>query len=170
MSKEKYEVIIKIYIVWRQEKNIATKLEEIEPSTLAEILENFYVETRNASGDCHLRNTMKAVRSSLDRYLSSSRYRNPFSIIRNCHSVQSGFLSSPKRQKKTFLLRYHFNGIILMQSSSETSPQEIVQQRSESPVLNESFDQNVHMAAANLAPDFRNCRFHGCNFHFSSPN
>ena len=76
-------------------------------------------------------------------------------------TVVSGFLSSPKRQKKTFLLRYHFNGIILMQSSLETSPQEIVQQRSESPVLNESFDQNFHMAAANLAPDFRNCRFHG---------
>ena len=25
-----YEIIIKIYIVWRKEKNIATKLEEIE--------------------------------------------------------------------------------------------------------------------------------------------
>ena len=85
-------------------------------------------------------------------------------------TVVSGFLSSPKRQKKTFLLRYHFNGIILMQSSPETSPQEIVQQRSESPVLYESFDQNFHMAAANLAPDFRNCRFHGWNIHFSSPN
>ena len=90
MSKKKYEVIIKIYIVWRQEKNIATKLEQIEPSILAENLENFYVETRNASGDYHLRNTMKAVRSSLDRYLSSSRYRSPFSIIRNCHSVEKG--------------------------------------------------------------------------------
>ena len=73
-------------------------------------------------------------------------------------TVVSGFLSSPKRQKKTFLLRYHFNGIILMQSSPETSAQEIVQQRSESPVLNESFDQNFHMAVASLAPDFRNCR------------
>ena len=78
-----YEIIIKIYIVWRQEKNIATKLEEIELSVLAENLENFYVETRNASGDYHSRNIMKAVRSSLDRYLLSSPYRNPCSIIRN---------------------------------------------------------------------------------------
>ena len=78
-----YEIIIIIYIVWRQEKNIATKLEEIEPSALAENFQNFYVETRNASGDYHSRNTMKAVRSSLDRYPSSSLYCNPFSIIRN---------------------------------------------------------------------------------------
>ena len=79
----------------------------------------------------------------------------------------SRFLSTPK---KTFLLQWHFHGIILMQSSSETSPQEIVQQRSESRVLNESFDKNFYMAGANLAPDFRNCQFHGCNFHFNSPN
>ena len=78
-----YENIIKIYIVWRQEGNNATKLEEIKLSALAENLENLYVETRNASGDYHSRNTMKAVRSSLDRYLLSSPYRNPFSIIRN---------------------------------------------------------------------------------------
>ena len=79
-----YEIIIKIFIVWRQEKNIATKLEEIEPSALAENLQNFYVETRNVSGDYHSRNTMKVVTEvSLDRYLSSSPYRNPFSIIRN---------------------------------------------------------------------------------------
>ena len=163
-------------------------MEEIEPSTLAENLGNFYVETRNGSGDYHSRSTMKVVGSNLDRYMSSSRFRNPFSIIRNCHSVQKGERSvgctrlsnKPKlqplwadfcqRQKKTFLLRCHFHGIILMQSSPETSPQKIVQQRSESPVLNESFDQNFHMAAANLSPDFRNCQFHGCNFHFSSPN
>ena len=75
-----------------------------------------------------------------------------------------------QRQKKTFLLRCHFHGIILLQSSPETSPQEIVKQRSESRVLNESFDQNFQMAAANLSPDFRNCQFHGCNFHFSSPD
>ena len=75
--KRSTKFLIKIYIVWRQEKNIATKLEDIEPSTLAENLKNFYVEARNASGDYHSRNTMKAVRSSLDRYLSSSPYRNP---------------------------------------------------------------------------------------------
>ena len=43
--------------------------------------------------------------------------------------------------------------------------EQIVQQRRESRVLNESFDQNFHIAAANLAPDFRNCQFHCCNFH-----
>ena len=48
-----YEIIYLIYIVWRQEKNIATKLEEIEPSALAENLQNFFVETRNTSGHYH---------------------------------------------------------------------------------------------------------------------
>ena len=28
--------------------------------------------------------------------------------------------------------------------------------------VNESFDQNFHIAAANLAPDFRNCQFLDC--------
>ena len=82
-------------------------------------------------------------------------------------TILSGFLSAPK---ETFLQQCHFHGIILLQLSPETSPQEIVQQRSECRVLNESFDQNFHMAAANLSPDFRNCQFHGYNFHFSSPN
>ena len=56
-----YEIIIKIFIVWRQEKKVATKLEEIEPSALAENLQNFYVENRNVNGDYHSRNTMKVV-------------------------------------------------------------------------------------------------------------
>ena len=131
-----YEIIIKIYIVWRQEKNIATKLEEIEPSALAENLQNFYMETRTASGDYHSRNTMKTVRSSLDRYLSSSPYRNPFSIIRNrqfkkankvldahvwatteqaeTSTIVSGFLSAPKENLPSPmpLPRYHSSAIV----------------------------------------------------------
>ena len=61
-------------------------MEEFEPLALADWnLENFYEEARNASGDYYSWSacTMKTVRSGLDRYLSSSPYRKPFSIIRN---------------------------------------------------------------------------------------
>ena len=42
-----------------------------------------YVEAKNVEGKPYSRNTMKAIRSGLDRFLSSSPQRKPFSIIRD---------------------------------------------------------------------------------------
>ena len=108
---------------------------------------------------CHRLPT--AIPSPLLETVSSKRrtkfWMHTFEQQAETSTIVSGFLSAPRENFPS-------------PSSPETSPQEIAQQRSEGRVLNESFDQNFHMAAANLAPDFRNCQFHGCNFHFSSPN
>ena len=88
-------------------------------------------------------------------------------------TILSGFLSAPKENLPSPmpLRRYHSSAIgVASNYSSGAVQRQIVQQRSESRVLNESFDWNFQMAAANLAPDFRICQFHGCNFHFSSPH
>ena len=54
----------------------------MEPAELSAMLKRFYVEARNVEGKPYSRNTMKAIRSGLDRFLSGSPQRKPFSIIR----------------------------------------------------------------------------------------
>ncbi|KAL9982445.1 hypothetical protein ACROYT_G004488 [Oculina patagonica] len=44
---------------------------------------NVFEEARNVEGKPYSRNTMKAIRSGLDRFLSGSPQRKPFSIIRD---------------------------------------------------------------------------------------
>ena len=85
LSKDKYKIII--YIAWRQEKVGVIRAVGTRRKLRKFIL--LYVIARNASGDYYSRNTMKAVRSRLDRYLSSSPYRKPFSISRD-PSIQKG--------------------------------------------------------------------------------
>ena len=118
-------------------------MEKFEPSALAESnFENSCVEARNASGDHYSRNTMKAARSGLDidtchrlptacpsplsETVSSSfgcrHLRNSWQQAETS-TILDRFLSAPK---KTFLLRCHFHGIILLQSASpETRRQEL---------------------------------------------
>ena len=55
----------------------------MEPAELSTVLKRFYVEARNVEGNPYSRNTMKAIRSGLDRFLSGSPQRKPFSIIRD---------------------------------------------------------------------------------------
>ena len=55
----------------------------MEPAELSAMLKRFYVEARNVEGKPYSRNTMKAIRSGLDRFLSGSPQRKPFSIIRD---------------------------------------------------------------------------------------
>ena len=55
----------------------------MEPAELSTVLKRFYVEARNVEGKPYSRNTMKAIRSGLDRFLSGSPQRKPFSIIRD---------------------------------------------------------------------------------------
>ena len=55
----------------------------MEPAELSTMLKRFYVEARNVEGKPYSRNTMKAIRSGLDRFLSGSPQRKPFSIIRD---------------------------------------------------------------------------------------
>ena len=55
----------------------------MEPAELSAVLKHFYVEDKNVEGDSYSRNTMKAIRSGLDRFLSGSPQRKPFSIIRD---------------------------------------------------------------------------------------
>ena len=55
----------------------------MEPAELSAVLKRFYVEARNVEGNPYSRNTMKAIRSGLDRFLSGSPQRKPFSIIRD---------------------------------------------------------------------------------------
>ena len=55
----------------------------MEPAELSTVLKHFYVEARNVEGKPYSRNTMKAIRSGLDRFLSGSPQRKPFSIIRD---------------------------------------------------------------------------------------
>ena len=50
---------------------------------MSTVLKRFYVEARNVEGKPYSRNTMKAIRSGLDRFLSGSPRRKPFSIIRD---------------------------------------------------------------------------------------
>ena len=52
----------------------------MEPAELSAVLKRFYVEAR-VEGNPYSRNTMKAIRSGLDRFLSGSPQRKPFSII-----------------------------------------------------------------------------------------
>ena len=55
----------------------------MEPAELSTMLKRFYIEARNVEGKPYSRNTMKAIRSGLDRFLSGSPQRKPFSIIRD---------------------------------------------------------------------------------------
>ena len=55
----------------------------MEPAELSTVLKRFYVEARNVEGKPYSRNTMRAIRSGLDRFLSCSPQRKPFSIIRD---------------------------------------------------------------------------------------
>ena len=55
----------------------------MEPAELSTILKRFYVEARNVEGKPYSRNTMKAIRSGLDRFFFGSPQRKPFSIIRD---------------------------------------------------------------------------------------
>ena len=55
----------------------------MEPAELSAVLKRFYVEARNVEWNPYSRNTMKAIRSWLDRFLSGSPQRKPFSIIRD---------------------------------------------------------------------------------------
>ena len=55
----------------------------MEPAELSTVLKHFYVEARNVEGKPYSRNTMKAIRSGLDRFLSGSPQKKPFSIIRD---------------------------------------------------------------------------------------
>ena len=55
----------------------------MEPAELSTVLKRFYVEARNVEGKPYSRNTMRAIRSGLDRFLSGSPQRKPFSIIRD---------------------------------------------------------------------------------------
>ena len=55
----------------------------MEPKELVTLLKRFYVEARNVEGKPYSRNTAKAIRSGLDRFLSGSPQRKPFSIIRD---------------------------------------------------------------------------------------
>lgn len=55
----------------------------MEPAELSAMLKHFYVEAKNVEGKPYSRNTMKAIRSGLDRFLSGSPQRKPFSIIRD---------------------------------------------------------------------------------------
>jgi len=58
-------------------------LESMEPAELSAMLKHFYVEAKNVERKPYSRNTMKAIRSGLDRFLSGSPQRKPFSIIRD---------------------------------------------------------------------------------------
>ena len=64
----------------------------MEPAELSTMLKRFYIEARNVEGKPYSRNTMKAIRSGLDRFLSGSPQRKPFSIIR-CSMNQQTMLS-----------------------------------------------------------------------------
>ena len=55
----------------------------MEPAELSAMLKRFYVEARNVEGKPYSRNTLKAIRSGLDRFLSGSPQRKPFSLIRD---------------------------------------------------------------------------------------
>ena len=77
LSKDKYKIII--YIAWRQEKVGVIRAVGTRRKLRKFIL--LYVIARNASGDYYSRNTMKAVRSRLDRYLSSLPTASPFPLV-----------------------------------------------------------------------------------------
>ena len=67
----------------RELREIPTTLESMDPEELSAMLKRFYVEARNVEGKPYSRNTMKAIRSGLYRFLSGSPQRKPFSIIRD---------------------------------------------------------------------------------------
>ena len=54
----------------------------MEPVGLSTTLKRFYVEAVNVEVQPYSRSTMEAIRSGLDRFLSGSPQRRPFSIIR----------------------------------------------------------------------------------------
>ena len=54
----------------------------MEPVGLSTLLKRFYVEAVNVEAKPYSRSTMEAIRSGLDRFLSGSPQRRPFSIIR----------------------------------------------------------------------------------------
>ena len=69
-------------------------------------------------------------------------------------TIVSGFLSTPNENLPSLmpLPQHHSSAIVARNQFSGAVQPQIVQQRSESRVLNESFDQSFHTAAANLAP------------------
>ena len=55
----------------------------MEPVELITVWKCFDVEARNVEGKPYSHNTMKAIRSGLDRFLFGFPQRKPFSIIRD---------------------------------------------------------------------------------------
>ena len=84
----------------------------MEPAELSAMLKHFYVEAKKVEGKPYSRNT-KAIRSGLDRFLSGSPQRKPFSIIRDSEFkpvnealdaslkdlAQQGLISSTKHKR-----------------------------------------------------------------------
>ena len=70
-------------LAWRKERKIPTAVENMEPAELSTMLKRFYVKARNVERKPRSSNTVKAIRSGLDRFLSGSPQRKPFSIIRD---------------------------------------------------------------------------------------
>ena len=66
--------------VWRKSRGIKTRIEETDTAVLAQMLKDFYQEARNAKGELYSENTMRAIRSGLDRHLTAV-HKKTFSII-----------------------------------------------------------------------------------------
>ena len=78
-SQSYARVFIILFSAWRKEKAINKSLNEFTKEELVNILRSFYVEARSYDGKYYSRNSMKAIRAGLDRYLNKENTN--FSII-----------------------------------------------------------------------------------------
>jgi len=60
----------------------------MEPATLSTMLKHFYIEERNMVGKPYSHDTMKAIHSGLDRFLSGSPQRKHFPLFGIKYSSQ----------------------------------------------------------------------------------
>ena len=78
----RYSIFIQ-FLSWRKEKRFQNTLENMESMELYifRALRRLFVEARKVERKPYSRNTMKAIRVGLDRFLSCSPHRKTFSII-----------------------------------------------------------------------------------------
>ena len=74
-------LLLKLFAAWRREKGIQNSIDKMEPEILADTLENFYKEARNAKGEPCSNNTLLSIRHGLDRFLTGAPRSKSFSIV-----------------------------------------------------------------------------------------
>ncbi len=90
------------FLDWILDTNQDVAFQDLSPTELAKLLRRFYAEVRNKEGQQYNHNTMKSIRASINRHLTSPPYNKPIdickdSVFKEANNVFQGILKENKR-------------------------------------------------------------------------